>query len=45
VAPCIRRLHEIGYQGWLSAEIATGDLGWVSKEIGYIAEIVKQLKE
>ena len=45
VIPCIRRLHEIGYNGWLSAEITTFDLDLVSKEIGYIAEIVKQLKE
>ena len=45
VAPCIRRLHEIGYQGWLSAEIATLGLDWIAQELAYIAEVLQQLQE
>jgi len=45
VEACIRRLHEIGYQGWLSAEISTFDLAWIAQEIGYIAERLQQLKK
>ncbi len=44
VAPCIRRLHEIGYQGWLSAEIATLNLDWIAQEIAYIAGVLQTLK-
>lgn len=40
VAPCIRRLHEIGYQGWLSAEISAPSLSWIRQEIGYMAGIL-----
>ena len=44
VAACIRRLHEIGYQGWLSVEISAGNLAWIRQEVEFVANILSQFQ-
>jgi sugar phosphate isomerase/epimerase len=45
VALCIRRLHAIGYQGWLSLEMPPGNPDWIiRREVKFIAGVLQQLQ-
>ncbi len=42
VVPSIHRLHEMGYHGWLSLELAAQSLARICQEISYVAGVLKE---